>query len=139
MACLIATLERETRQTSTRPSRHWRKSTEIGRDDPAGQPARINNLGGGLNFRYNRTGSIADLDAMVAAYQEVVAATAADDPTRPAALHNLGTCLRERYARMGEMEDLEAAIALSRGGARDHPARFPRTTEDPRQRGGEPA
>ena len=70
----------------------------------------LNNLATGLRDRYRRSHSPADLEAAIAAHQEVVETTPADAPDRPGYLSNLGNVLRARYLLDGDAADLEAAI-----------------------------
>ena len=62
--------------------------TPVGSTD---RPRYLVNLGAGLQARFDAGGASADLDAAIAAYQEAVDATPADDPDRPARLSNAGS------------------------------------------------
>lgn len=72
--------------------------------------ATLANLGSSLFRRYEKKGSIDDLEAAVSNLQQAVAAMPEDHPERIGWMHYLGSVLSSRYDRMGDPDDLEAAI-----------------------------
>ena len=85
----------------------------------------LSSLGIALTTRFERTGNRADLDAAIAACQQAVAASPADDPDRAGRLSNLGAALRTRFERTGDRADLDAAIAAGQQAAAASPADHP--------------
>ena len=83
---------------------------------PADHPdraRRLDNLGIGYHDRYQRTGTMADLDTAIQRSQEAVDATPADHPDRARRLDNLGIGYHDRYQRTGTIADLDTAIQRS--------------------------
>ncbi|EXM12961.1 hypothetical protein FOTG_18569 [Fusarium oxysporum f. sp. vasinfectum 25433] len=83
-------------------------------------------MGIGLQLRYQRTGTMADLDEAINIGRQALDKTPGDHPDRVAWLNNLGIGLRLRYQRTGTMADLEEAIGIGRRAVDstpdDHPA-----------------
>jgi len=77
-------------------------------------PGFLNNLGGGLQTRYARSGASADLEDGIVAYQKAVSLTPENSPDLPGFLNNLGNGLIDRYARSGALPDLEDGISAYR-------------------------
>ena len=80
---------------------------------PADHPdraRRLDNLGIGYHNRYQRTGTIADLDTAIQRSQEALDTTPEDHPGRAGRLDNLGIGYRDRYQRTGSIADLDTAI-----------------------------
>jgi len=59
-----------------------------------------------LQSRFERTGSMDDLDRAITTNEEAVASTPDDNPYRAAGLNNLGNVLQSRFERTGSMDDL---------------------------------
>ncbi|KAK6356066.1 hypothetical protein TWF718_000440 [Orbilia javanica] len=88
---------------------------------------RLNNLGSRLGTRFDRTGSINDLNRAVEAADMAINATPQDHPNRAACLNNLGNGLGTRFDRTGSINDLnravEAADMAVNATPQDHPDR----------------
>jgi hypothetical protein len=76
---------------------------------PHGLPC-LNNLGAILGRRFERTGSMDDLDRAIETVSVAVQATSQDHPVRPAYLNNLGNMFRRRFERTGSLSDLNRAV-----------------------------
>ncbi|MFI6761930.1 CHAT domain-containing protein [Micromonospora sp. NPDC050417] len=87
----------------------------------------LSNLSGALQYRFQRTGNLADLDEAVKVSQAAVDATPFDNPDRAAMLTVLGLALRARAGQAGHSTDLDEAVRTSRQAlddlAVDHPDR----------------
>ena len=85
---------------------------EAGSADDPDQAARLSNLAGSLEDRYNQTGNPADLDEAVDALRR---AGGLRDPHRGAShLSNLSGALQRRYMHNGNQRDLDEALATAR-------------------------
>ncbi|MBM2621808.1 CHAT domain-containing protein [Actinoplanes sp. LDG1-06] len=73
-----------------------------------GEPHRGDDLTARLVARYDRSGSVADLDSAVKAQRHGLAA--ATDRNRAPHLNNLGTALFRHYERLGDLSSLDEAI-----------------------------
>ena len=83
---------------------------------PEEHPDRIlhlRTLAAQLTSRYERTGSIADLENAISVTQDVVNIMPEDYPNQAGLLSNLGAQLESRYARTGAIEDLKRAIDVT--------------------------
>jgi tetratricopeptide (TPR) repeat protein len=95
---------------------------------PADHPDRavyLCNLAVALQARFERTGTLADLDAAVGHLRAAVAVTPADHPNRTLYLSNLGNALRARFQRTGGPEDLNGAIEAGQAAVAAAPAGDP--------------
>src|SRR5437016_2573688 len=72
--------------------------------------ARLNCLGAALGSRFERTGSMHDLNAALEANEKDVKLIPHDHPNRAMCLTNLGIVLGSRVERTGSMDDLNAAV-----------------------------
>ncbi|KJZ70853.1 hypothetical protein HIM_09767 [Hirsutella minnesotensis 3608] len=92
--------------------------------------AQLSNLGTWLGTRFDRTGSMDNLDRAVEVADMAVAATPQDHPDRAARLNNLGCILGMRFERTGSMEDLDRAVEVAdmavAATPQDHPDRAAR-------------
>ena len=85
---------------------------EAGSADDPDHAARLSNLAGSLEERYNQAGSPADLDEAVDALRQAVGLR---DPHRGAShLSNLSGALQRRYMHNGNQPDLDEALATAR-------------------------
>ena len=82
-----------------------------GHSDFAG---KFNNLGGNLQRRYKRKGSIEDPEEATRVVRQAVDITPEDHPDPAARLNNLGNKLESRYERTGKIEDPEESIQVAR-------------------------
>lgn len=57
-----------------------------------------------------------DLGRATKLVEEIVAATALDDPERATGLSNLGLYLHSRYVQLGAIEDFQRVINLAKEG-----------------------
>jgi hypothetical protein len=87
----------------------------------------LNNLGNWLGRRFERTGSMDDLNRAVDVADMAVNATPQDHPDRAGRLNNLGSWLGMRFERSGSMDDLHRAVDVSdmaiNATPQDHPDR----------------
>ncbi len=67
-------------------------------------------LGAGYHSRYDRIGSLVDLETAIRRYQEALDVTPEDHPSRGDRLQSLGAGYHNRYDRIGSLVDLETAI-----------------------------
>jgi len=74
------------------------------------EPGMLGNLGAMLGMRFERTGSMDDLNRAVDAATMAVDATPQDHPDRAGRLNNLGNLLGTRFERTGSMDDLNRAV-----------------------------
>lgn len=65
-----------------------------------------------LLIRFERTGSINDLDQAVRIIRQILSFTPADDPDRNIYLNLLGFALQKRFESMGSLEDLDLSISI---------------------------
>lgn len=85
---------------------------EAGSADDPEQAARLSNLAGNLEDRYDQTGNPADLDEAVDALRQAVGLS---DPDRGVShLSNLSGALQRRYMDSGNQPDLDEALATAR-------------------------
>ncbi|KJZ72809.1 hypothetical protein HIM_07753 [Hirsutella minnesotensis 3608] len=77
---------------------------------------RLSNLGYSLRSRFERTGSMDDLDRAVEVADIAVAVTPQDHPDRARRLNNLGNRLGSRFKRTGSMDDLDRALSSYKKG-----------------------
>ncbi len=89
--------------------RIWKQAVDSTPQDSPIRPIYLNNLGGGLSDRYERTGRLKDLEAAIRASQQALACTPQDSPDRPSILSNLGLGLSHRFACSGRLDDLREA------------------------------
>ncbi|WP_344204085.1 CHAT domain-containing protein [Nonomuraea bangladeshensis] len=83
------------------------RDADVGEDTRASMLSFLTSL---LQRRYERTGTTADADALVAAARDAVAASGAGDHDHPMRLSQLSVALRSRFERTGDAADLEAAV-----------------------------
>ena len=80
-----------------------------------------------LQRRFERTGSMDDLDRAIRTNEQAVASTPDDHPNRGMYLNNLGNALQSRFERTGSMDDLDRAITTNEQAVAstpdDHPNR----------------
>ncbi len=84
---------------------------------PRGQPdwaGAQSNLCYALRVRFERAGSLVDLDAAVAAGEQAAVAFSAHHPGRADVLSNLGNALSTRFERFGVPADIDAAVTAGR-------------------------
>lgn len=62
--------------------------------------------------RFQRTGSMDDLDRAIVSTRNAVDATTNDDPLQPEVLGTLGTMLGARFEQTGSMDDINQAISM---------------------------
>ena len=79
-------------------------------DDHPNRVAWLNNLGNALQSRFERTGSMEDLERAIVTKEQAVESVPDGHPDRATCLNNLGIALQRRFERTGSMEDLERAI-----------------------------
>jgi hypothetical protein len=75
-----------------------------------------------LYARFETTGTLADLDAAITAYEAWSDATPVGHAERAASLGSLGNALRMRYERTGDQADLDAAIEVGQAALEAAPA-----------------
>ena len=92
----------------------WRRILDAVPESHASRARYLTNLAVALRTRFERTGTVADLDAAIDAVRTAVQAAGAEHPERAKMLSELGAALRSRSARTGESADLDAAIAAPR-------------------------
>ncbi|MET8876228.1 tetratricopeptide repeat protein [Nocardia sp. NPDC004604] len=78
-----------------------------------------------MQNRFERTGSMTDLDEAMESKRAAVAATPADHPDRAGRLNNLGLALQNRFERTGSMTDLDEAVESKRAAVAATPADHP--------------
>jgi tetratricopeptide (TPR) repeat protein len=102
------------------------RAVEVEAESPR-RAGLLGNLAGGLLERYDLTGRIADVDEAIAALDESLSLTPADDANRPSRLNNLGIALRTRALRRHEAgrEDLDRAVAAFEDALALTPAQAP--------------
>lgn len=87
----------------------------------------MNNLGTALQHRFERTGSVDDLNTAVEVTGEAVKSAPHDHPNRVAYLTNSGSALGLRFYRTGSRDDLNGAVEANdeavKSTPHDHPAR----------------
>ncbi|KAL7918917.1 CHAT domain-containing protein [Trichoderma austrokoningii] len=71
----------------------------------------LSNLGSMLGRRFERTGSMDDLNRAVSVASDAVDATPHDHPHRAACLNNLGNRLGRRFERTGSLDDLNQQLS----------------------------
>jgi methyl coenzyme M reductase subunit C-like uncharacterized protein (methanogenesis marker protein 7) len=76
-------------------------------------PHALSNLGAMLGRRFERTGSMDDLNRAVEVTNMAVDATPQDHPDRAACLNNLGSRLGTRFKRTGSIKDLNHAVDVA--------------------------
>ncbi|KAK4097643.1 hypothetical protein N658DRAFT_269779 [Parathielavia hyrcaniae] len=81
--------------------------------DHPDRAALLNNLGNCLGTRFERTGSMDDLNRAVDVADKAVDATPQDHPDRAALLTNLGNRLGSRFERTGSIGDLNRAVDVA--------------------------
>ncbi|TGJ72367.1 hypothetical protein EYR41_004266 [Orbilia oligospora] len=75
-------------------------------------PGMLSNFGVMLGTRFNRTGSMDDLNRAVEAVDIAVTATHQDHPDQANRLSNLGNQLKTRFHRTGSIDDTDRALSL---------------------------
>ena len=63
-----------------------------------------------LQNRFERTGSMDDLNRAITMNEQAVTSTPEDHPNRGRTLNNFGSALQSRFERTGSMDDLNRAI-----------------------------
>ena len=79
-------------------------------DEHPDKPTYLSNLGNSLQARFERFGSLKDLENAIFNQQKAVDLTPYGNPDKPRHLSNLGTSLQARFKRLGSLEDLNNAI-----------------------------
>ena len=72
----------------------------------------LNNWGLALRERFERLGSLADLEKALDLFQQAVELIPEGNPDRPMCLNNWGVALHEHFERLGSLTDLEKALDL---------------------------
>lgn len=85
----------------------------------------LNNLGNLLRCRFERIGSIDDIDRAIETNEKALGLMHVNNPDRAIYLTNLGTALRVRFERMGFMENLDQAIETSKQAVELTPVNHP--------------
>ena len=84
-------------------------------------------IGNTLRSRFERSGSIHDLDLAIEATEEGLRSLPDNHPDRPSFLNNTGVALLQRYQHNGSLDDLETSIRMKQMTvntiADDHPDR----------------
>jgi tetratricopeptide (TPR) repeat protein len=84
-------------------------------------------IGNTLRSRYERSGSIHDLDLAIETTEEGLRSLPDNHPDRPSFLNNSGVALLQRYRHNGSLDDLETSIRMKQMAvntiADDHPDR----------------
>ncbi|KAJ7144251.1 TPR-like protein [Mycena epipterygia] len=100
------------------------------RDDP-GHVVYLADLGGSLQRRFERIGSLLDINRSIVILEAAVERTLQGDPHEPSRLHNLGNSLFHRFERLGDLSDInksvlmfEDAVQLTPDGHPDKPSRL---------------
>jgi hypothetical protein len=75
--------------------------------------------------RFERTGSMEDLERAIMANERAVESTPEGHPNRAGRLNNLGNALRSRFEQTGSMEDLERAIVANEQAVESTPEGHP--------------
>ncbi|KAJ7127988.1 CHAT domain-containing protein [Mycena epipterygia] len=98
------------------------------RDDP-GDVIYLADLGRALQHRFERLGSLLDINRSVVILETAVALTPDGHPGKPAGLNSLGNSLLSRFKRLGGLDDLnqsvlrfESAVTLTPDGHPDKPS-----------------
>ncbi|KAI0027696.1 hypothetical protein K488DRAFT_60659, partial [Vararia minispora EC-137] len=73
------------------------------------KPAYLNNLGIALQTRFDRLGSLDDLESGIVVNRKAVDLTPDGHPDKPGRLNNLGNALQAHFSRLGSLDDLEEA------------------------------
>ena len=81
----------------------------------------LNNLGNALQSRFERTGSMDDLDRAITTNEQAVASTPDDHPNRAMYLNNLGIALAEPIRADGIDGRPRSGDHDERAGGRIHP------------------
>ncbi|MER6346478.1 CHAT domain-containing protein, partial [Streptomyces sp. NPDC001532] len=89
----------------------WQRIVNATPAEHSERPRALSNLGGLLGIRFQRNGTLADLDAAADLYQQAVVAAGAGHPDRAGMQFNLASVLRARFALAGAVTDLEVAVA----------------------------
>jgi hypothetical protein len=74
----------------------------------------LNNLGSKLESRFDRLGTLEDLEAVIQITRKAVEATPDESPDLTARLYNLGRKLARRFERLLDPADESAAISAFR-------------------------
>ena len=104
-------------------------------DDHPDRAMYLNNLGIALQSRFERTGSMDDLDRAITTNEQAVASTPDDHPNRAMYLNNLGNALQRRFERTGSMDDLDRAITTNEQAVASTPDDHPNRGNVPQQLG----
>ncbi|KAF9530112.1 CHAT domain-containing protein [Crepidotus variabilis] len=75
-------------------------------------PDVLVNLGGSFFYRFNTTGSVADLTSAIEHWQKAVDLTPEGHPGKPLRICNLGVSLAKRFEQSGDLADISTAIQL---------------------------
>jgi len=76
-------------------------------------PDILSNLGSMLGTRFQRIGSIEDLNRTMDVANMAVDATPQDHPNRAIYLNNLGSWLGTQFKRIGSIEDFNHAVDIA--------------------------
>ncbi|RYP53061.1 hypothetical protein DL770_011005 [Monosporascus sp. CRB-9-2] len=90
--------------------------------DHPDRAGRLNNLGNQLGRRFERTGSMDDLNRAIDVADMAIDATPQDHPDRAAYLNNLGNQLGRRFERAGSMDDFNRTLTSYKEGWRCYTA-----------------
>ena len=86
---------------------------------------RLNNLGVALQTRFERIGSIEDLDRAIVTNEKAVETAPDGHPNRAMYLNNFGNALQIRFERTGSMDDLGHAIMANKQAVESNPVDHP--------------
>jgi tetratricopeptide (TPR) repeat protein len=75
------------------------------------KPSVISNLGIGLQSRFERLGSLIDMDDMISNQRKAVELTPDGHPEKPRLFSHLGNALQLRFGRLSNFTDVEEAIS----------------------------
>jgi hypothetical protein len=80
-------------------------------DSHPDKPSLLNNLGNSFQSRFERLGSLTDLEDAIRNKQKAVELTPNSHPDKPDWLHDLGIGILARFRLIGVLSDLESALS----------------------------
>ncbi|KAI0553279.1 hypothetical protein F4679DRAFT_502942 [Xylaria curta] len=109
---------RQFERTGLMKGLHHAINFSIGLDDALGDHpnmiSKLNNLGNWLAVRFERSGSMNDLNRAIDLAREAISVIHKDDPDLPVHLNSLGNKFYTRFERKGSMDDLNFAIDFAK-------------------------
>ncbi|KAI0092623.1 CHAT domain-containing protein [Irpex rosettiformis] len=87
-----------------------RYAAALAPDGDPEKPTILTNFGVALDIRFERIGSLPDLEEAITAFTFAVSLTPDQFPVKPSRLNRLGNCLRQRFENAGNPKDVEEAI-----------------------------